>query len=54
MPAMDLLCEQKTLVAEVGKLFSKVCNFCHFGDATFSVFTSLWYFYFTINKNEIY
>ena len=33
MSAIDLLCEPKTLVAEVGKLFSKVCNFRHFGDA---------------------
>ena len=38
MSAMDLLCEPKTLVTEVGKLFSKVCNFRHFGDATFSIF----------------
>ncbi len=38
MSAMDLLCEPKTLVAEIGKLFSKVCNFRHFGDATFSIF----------------
>ena len=38
MSAMDLLCEPKTLVAEVGNLFSKVCNFRHFGDATFSIF----------------
>ena len=26
MSAMDLLCELKTLVTEVGKLFSKVCS----------------------------
>ena len=54
MSAMDLLCEPKTLVAEVGKLFSKVCNFRHFGDATFSIFACpLGYLYYAINKLEL-
>lgn len=52
MSAMDLLCEPKTLVAEIGKLFSKVCNFRHFGDATFSIFAlQLRYLYYAINSN---
>lgn len=41
MPAMDLLCEPKTLAAEVGKLFIKVCNFRHFGDAIFHFYFAL-------------
>ena len=54
MSAMDLLCEPKTLVAEIGKLFSKVATFAILAmQHSPFLFCNFRYLYYAINTDIV-